>query len=112
MSNPVLALSELADALEAAGHERSYANTIYAGIAIQRAKMGARPWRVGRHQPNNVYMQLGDVPDDDDVEIGVFFTPELAVAAVEAYNAALPGFVAHPDSECCCNNCPWGGNHG
>jgi len=46
-----------------------------------------RTWRTGRKVGRTVYLQLGDEPSDDDPLIGVMDTPELADAAVTAYNA-------------------------
>lgn len=46
-------------------------------------------WRQGRKVGNNIYALLGSEPSDKDPEIGVFFTPELAQAAVEGHNDKL-----------------------
>lgn len=43
-------------------------------------------WRVGRSVGNNIYRMVGDEPSKSDSEIGVFFTPADAAAAVDAFN--------------------------
>ena len=45
-----------------------------------------RPWRTGRKVGRTVYVQLGDIPHDDDLLIGMMDTPKLANEAVGAHN--------------------------
>jgi len=47
------------------------------------------PWRVGRHVPRHIYVQLGAGPDDEDRYIGTLETPELAAEACAAHNERL-----------------------
>jgi hypothetical protein len=47
------------------------------------------PWRTGRKVGRTLYAQIGNVPSDDDVLIGVMDTPELADEAAKAHNATL-----------------------
>ena len=47
------------------------------------------PWRVGRHVPRHIYVQLGAGPDDEDRYIGTLETPELAAEACTGHNARL-----------------------
>lgn len=46
-------------------------------------------WRVGRKVGRTIYAQVEDEPSDHDALIGVMDTRDLAVAAVDAHNAAL-----------------------
>ena len=47
-------------------------------------------WRTGRKVGRTVYAEAWDgVSDEDDVLIGLFDTPELAQAAVDAHNEML-----------------------
>lgn len=43
-------------------------------------------WRTGRKVGRTVYAQIGSEPSDNDVLIGVFDTPGLAAAAIDAHN--------------------------
>ena len=47
------------------------------------------PWRVGRHVPRHIYVQLGAGPNDEDWPIGTMDTPELAAEACAAHNERL-----------------------
>jgi uncharacterized protein (DUF608 family) len=44
------------------------------------------PWRTGRHRDNNLYVQLGEQPSDDDPQIGTLFVEGLGQMVVDAVN--------------------------
>lgn len=58
----------------------------YQGYCAAVTPLISEPWRQGRRQPKNVYLVLDDDWEQDH-EIAVFMTPELAAAAVKAHNA-------------------------
>jgi hypothetical protein len=47
------------------------------------------PWRTGRRKGRHLYAQLGSEPSDDDPELGMMDSPELAAEACEAHNAKI-----------------------
>lgn len=48
--------------------------------------------RQGRHQPQNLYIQHGAEPSDDDHYIGVIFDPVRAAYIAAVLNGEKPAF--------------------
>jgi hypothetical protein len=50
--------------------------------------------RCGRKQPQNLYIQIGAEPSDEDEYIGVIFDPVRAAVLIEMLNGTVPPFGA------------------
>lgn len=60
-----------------------------AGLFGVPTEPGRPKLRPGRHQAQNIYIQRGPEPSDDDDYIGVIFDPERASALIAAVNESL-----------------------